>query len=243
MAVSLLIGIFLFLPRVQLGYRPFFNINRKVVNDVVHFSFPNYIGDIFWYTPAFILPIIVVNLLGPESNAYFYVAWGIGNMLTMIPSATSISLFAEGSYEEEKLEQNAWRSLKMISLILVPVVILVLAFAGKLLLLFGGLYSQNATALLRLLAVSALPFAINAVYLGTKRAEKKLKVVICLTAFVGALTVGLSFLLLSRMGITGAGIAWLISQGVVALWIAAGSRKRRGLVHHLDTILFPRKGD
>ena len=49
-------------------------------------------------------------------------------------------------------------------LILVPVVLLMLLVGDKLLLLFGGLYSENATWLLRILALSALPLSINYIY-------------------------------------------------------------------------------
>ncbi len=224
LAVSLLVGIFWFLPRAQSGYHPRLTINRKAASDVLRFSFANHIGDIFWTAPALILPIMVVNLVGAGNNAFFYIAWAISGILTMIPGNVSISLFAEGSHGKARLEQNVLRSLKMVFLLLVPAVILVLALADKILLLFGGPYSQGATTLLRLLAVSALPVAINAVYFGMIRTEKKIKTIIGLSAFIGVVTIGLSFLLLPRIGITGAGIAWLVSHtgaasAIVIRWL------------------------
>jgi O-antigen/teichoic acid export membrane protein len=194
---------------------------------MLHFSFANYLAILFWTAPGLVLPIMVVNLLGAELNAYFYIAWAIGSLLSVIPGAASISLFAEGSYEEERLGVNIWRSLKMILLLLAPAVILVLAFADKLLLLFGSAYSENATTLVRILAISSLPLAVNIVYLAIKRVEKKLKVIVSLTALVAVVTLGLTYLLLPHMGINGAGIAWLISQAVIALVIMASWLKRR----------------
>ena len=157
--------------------------------------------------------------MGAELNAYFYIAWAVGSVLIMIPNATATSLFAEGSHEEEKLGLNIWRSLKMTLLILVPAVILVSAIADKLLFLFGSAYSENATTLLRILAISTLPLAINIVYLNIKRVEKRLRVIVGLTALVAVVTLGLAYPLLLRMGINGVGIAWLASQGIVALVI------------------------
>ncbi len=218
--VALLISIPFFLPRVQPGYRPFFAINVETVRAILPFSLANYFGNLFWTAPAFILPIMVVNLLGAEINAYFYIAWSIGSVLAMVPSSGSISLFAEGSYEEEKLKQNVWRSLKMVFVILLPLVVLILVLADKILLLFGGAYSENGATLLRLLTISALPLAINVVYLSIKRVEKKLKVLIGLSASMAIITLGVSFYLLPLMGINGAGIAWLSSQGTVTLGIA-----------------------
>jgi O-antigen/teichoic acid export membrane protein len=170
---------------------------------------------------------MVVNLLGAELNAYFYIAWAIGGVLSVIPIAASTSLFAEGSYEQERLGINIWRSLKMILLLLAPAVMLILAFADKLLLLFGTAYAENATTLVRILAIGSLPLAVNIVYLAIKRVEKRLKVIVSLTAFVAVVTLGLTYLLLPHMGINGAGIAWLISQLVIALVIITNWLKRR----------------
>ena len=226
LCVVLLLCLFLFLPRIQPGYRPFPTINREVIGVMRRFSFANYLSVLFWAAPSVVMPIMVVNLLGAESNAYFYIAWAIGTMPAMVSSSASTSLFAEGSNEEEKLGLNIWRSLKMVFLILVPAVILMLAIADKLLLLFGGPYAENGTTLLRIMAISNLPFAINITYLSIKRVEKKLGVLVGLTAFTAAVTLGLTCLLLPRMGINGAGIARLAAQGIVALIIAASWLKK-----------------
>lgn len=226
LVVALVVSILFFLPRAQPDYQPRFTISRRVVNDMLHFSFANYLSVLFWSLPSLVFPIMVVNLLGAELNAYFYIAWAAGSVLTMIPSAASTSLFAEGSYEKERLGINIRRSLKMIFIFLVPAVILVLAIADKLLLLFGISYSESGTLLLRILAISTLPLAINLVYLGIKRVEKKLKVIVALTAFIAIVSLGLTYLLLPQMGINGAGIAWLITQGTVALVIVANWLKR-----------------
>jgi O-antigen/teichoic acid export membrane protein len=230
LGVALLISIFFFLPRGRPGYRPFFAINKKVVNEMLHFSFANYLSVLFWAAPGLILPIMVVNLLGAELNAYFYIAWAIGGVLSVIPGAASISLFAEGSYEQERLGINIGRSLKMILLLLVPAVMLVLAFADRLLLFFGTAYAENATTLVRILAIASLPLAINIVYLAIKRVEKKLKVIVSLTAFIAIITLGLTYLLVPYMGINGAGVAWLTSQLVIGLVIMAGWLRKQSAV-------------
>jgi O-antigen/teichoic acid export membrane protein len=230
LGVSFLVGTFLFLPRAQPGYRPFFVIDRKAVNNMLQFSFANYISGFFWGAPVYILPIMVVNQLGAEANAFFYIAWAVAGVLTIIPSAISTSLFVEGSHEEESLQLNVWRSLKVSCLTLVPAVILILAIAPQLLLLFSRSYSENASTLLRILAISSLPLAINAVYLAIMRVEKKLKIIVGLSAFAGAVTLGLTYLLLPLMGINGAGIAWLAAQSIIALVVITSLLKRKRTV-------------
>ena len=236
--VALLLSIFLFLPRVQPGYRPFFAVNRQVVNDMMRFSLANYLSNLLWGVPTLVLPIMVVNLLGAEPTAFFYIAWTIATVPTVVSGAASTSLFAEGSHDEERLGLNIRRSLKMSLLILVPAVILILAIADKLLLLFGGPYAANATTLLRILAISALPLTVNVIYLAIKRVEKKLKVLVGLTVFAAAVTLGLTYLLLPWMGINGAGIAWLATQGIIALVVVASWLKGKGAASRVKGLIF-----
>jgi O-antigen/teichoic acid export membrane protein len=233
MLIALLVGIFWFLPRSQSGYRPFLSFSRKAASKILSFSFLNYLSDLLFSAPGLIMPIVVLNLLGAEKNAYFFIAWSISGILTMIPSTVSTSLLAEGSFAKSRMEQNIRRSLKMVLLILTPAVILVLVLADKLLLIFGDIYSQNAVTLLRLLAVSAFPLAINYIYISIKRVEKKLKPVVLLTAVSGVFTISLAYLLLPRSGITGVGTAWLISQCAIAIIVVAGwlKNRRSGTVH------------
>ena len=227
-AVSLLVGILLFLPRSQPGYRPSLGFNRKLLTGILHFSFMNYLSDLLGSIPSYILPLLVLNVLGAESNAYYYIALAIGGILGMIPSAISTSLFAEGSHKEERLDHNALRSIKMIFLLLIPAVILVLALADKLLLLFGGAYSQNGTNLLRLIAVASIPGAVNGVYFSIKRVQKKTKFIVGLSAFGGVATLVLSYILLPYAGIAGIGIAGLVISICTTLIVLADwLRKRR----------------
>ena len=217
---AFLFGILLLLPRAQSGFQLFPAFNRNVMGKIFRFSFANYLSGIVGGSYTVILPLIVVNVLGAEANAYFYMASAINGILTMIPVAVSTSLFAEGSHEREHLESNAWRSLKMVFIILVPAVILILVFAGKVLLVFGPSYSKNASLLLRIMSISAIPAAINLVYLGIKKVEKKLNVIVFVCAFIAVVSLGLSYALLSRMGINGIGVALLVAHGLVALWIS-----------------------
>ncbi len=229
-AVSIAISALFFLPRIQPGYRPFPTISKSILSEMAHFSFTNYLVNLFWSLPNFVLPIMVLNILGAELNAYFYIAWSIGNLLGVIPLSISMSLFAEGSYDEQRLYADTWRSLKLTFLIIIPSVILIVIIADKLLLLFGSSYSHSGTTLLRILTLSALPIAINYIYIGKKRVEKKMAVLIKLSVFIAIATLTLSYLLLPRMGIDGAGVAWLGSQGVVALWIVTSFLLRRPAV-------------
>jgi O-antigen/teichoic acid export membrane protein len=219
-AVSLAVVISLLsITRIEAGYYPLPLIKKEVVSGMVHFSLTNYIATLFLNIPGLILPIMVINRLGAEQNAYFYIGWAIGAVLFMIPLSLSYSLLAEGSHDQDKMRQEVVRSIKLIMLILVPAVVIVLALGDKLLLLFGRAYSENGANLIRLLALGAFPYAINHIYFSIQRVKMHMNIVICLSTFMAVVALGLSWVLLSRMGIVGVGVAWLVSQGVIALMI------------------------
>ncbi len=233
--VAVGIGALWFLARVQAGYRPLPSIRIKVVNQMVRFSFANYISALLWSAPSFILPMVVLNLVSAEANAYFYIAWAIANVLSTIPVATSLSLFAEGSYQEERLARDTIRSLKFTFSLVIPALVLIILLGDKIMLIFGRAYSENATTLLQILALSLLPLSLNAIYFGIKRVQMKMKGVIVLSAFIAVATLVLSWVLLPRIGILGVGWAWLASQGVIALGIIISFILRRPVVRKMSS--------
>ena len=222
-AAAVAVGLLFLLPRLQRGYYPLPTIKKEVVKEIAHFSLANYAVGLVGRISGFILPLMIINLLGPEQSAYFYIASAvISNGLMLIPAGISLSLFAEGSHDEEYLGDYIRKSLKFSFLILVPLIILVFLIGDKILLLFGKAYSQEATKLLWILALSSPLAAINGAYFCKKRVEKKMKSVILLNALTEVIGLGLSYLLIPVMGIMGAGIASLASYGAITLLVLPG---------------------
>ena len=219
LAAATVVAALWFLPKMQRGYRPFPILQREVVNDVVHYSLSNYVAQLLWVAPSFVFPLMVVNILGAEANAHFYIAWMISGLLMMIPNAISMSLFAEGSHNEQELLQSTKKSLLLAILLLLPAVLLVFALGGKLLLFFGETYSYGATTTLWVLAISAFPLSINYLYLSFCRVLKHIRRLIIISGVATCLASGLSYFLMGRIGIPGVGIGWTIAQSLVALMI------------------------
>lgn len=220
MSTALLIAIFWFLPKVQEGYRPFPAIQRKVLNDIGRYSLGNYIARVFLQIPPLVFPIMVVNLLGTEMNAYFYIAWSFISILQVIPSSISNSLFAEGSNQEELFQVNIVKSLKLIFLVLLPAILVFLVLADKILLLFGHLYSKNGTLLLQIISVSVIPWSINYVYITIGRVRKHIKSIILASCGMTSIALILGYLLILKMDLIGIGIGWALGQTVVAIPVA-----------------------
>jgi O-antigen/teichoic acid export membrane protein len=218
--VSMLMAIFWFLPRIIEGYRPRFVIKKPVLAEMFRFSLANYISNILWALPVVVLPLMVVNILGADQNAYFYIGWSVASIIFIIPAAVSQSLFAEGSHSQEQLGREVRRCLKISLVLIVPALIILLILGNKILWLFGRVYSENTTRLIWIIAPSVLPMSINYIFLSIRRVEKRMKSAVVLSAFIAVVTLVLSYILLPGLGILGAGLAWLAGQTGAAMFVA-----------------------
>jgi O-antigen/teichoic acid export membrane protein len=219
MTAAVIISIFVFLPIAQRGYRFAVTIKKKILSNMLGYSFASYLSVLLWGAPGLIFPLMVVNLLGAESNAYFYIGWAVSNVIVMIPRSVTTSLLAEGSYDETNLKTHILRSLKIIFLLLVPAVVAVLLLADKLLWLFGTQYSASATELVRIMTLAVLPLAVNILYLNIKRVQKDLKMIVGMPAFIAVISIVLALILLPQIGFNGVGIAWLAAHACCAVVI------------------------
>ena len=218
MSAALLITAFWFLPKVLPGYFPVPAIRKEAMGELSRYSGGNYLARTLLEMPPLVLPLMVINILGAEMNAYFYIAWSVTQMLLVIPSAVFNSLFAEASNEEESLRANIAKSLKLVLLLQLPAILVVLIIASHLLQIFGAAYSENGALLLRIMALSAIPWAINYLYITIGRVRKDVISVIRVSAVMTCLTLGLSlFLMLSTGNLTGVAIGYLAGQSIVAV--------------------------
>jgi O-antigen/teichoic acid export membrane protein len=144
----------------------------------------------------------------------------IATLFYVIPRSISTSLFAEGSFDEKTLEENVKKAIKLITFLTIPAIIGLILISDKLLSLFSKAYAENATQMLWILGIAAIPVAINSLFITIRRIQKKIDVVIWVGASIAIGTLTLSYLLLGQMGLVGIGLAWLISQGLVAIAIA-----------------------
>jgi O-antigen/teichoic acid export membrane protein len=216
--VSLMIGIFFLLPRVEPGYRPSLMIRKDIASPMVRFASANFLANCSLTITGYVLPLVVLNVLGEEQTAYFYVSWSFSQVVFGVMGAVTINLFAEGSHDQARLREYVKKSLKLMTLILIPAVTLTLLLGDKLLLAFGDEYSQNATHLLWLLILACVPAGLNYTYIAVMRVGTQMRGIVAITLFLAILTLGSSPYLLSHMGLTGVGVAWIAGQTVVAVF-------------------------
>ncbi len=207
------VGLAFFLPQGETGgfrFRPV--VVRGAVKELTHFALANYLSVVLWAAPALLLPILVTNVAGPEANAYYYVASSVSGLLVMIPMAASMSLFAHGSRDATDLTQRAVESARFSLVLLIPAILGILLIGGRVLWIFGRAYSEAGTRLLWILALSTLPLTVNYLYFSVRRVQQRLAEVVAGTAWVLGVTLGLTVILLPRVGLLGPGIAWFAAH-------------------------------
>jgi O-antigen/teichoic acid export membrane protein len=87
--IAVILSTLVFLPHVEIGYMPRPVIKKELIKEMVGYSFSNYVAGILWLLPQTVLPLVVVNLLGTEQNAYYYIGWSVASILFAIPAAVS----------------------------------------------------------------------------------------------------------------------------------------------------------
>ena len=177
--------------------------------DSFHFSAGNYFFMLFGSIPVFILPIIVLNVLGSGQTAYYYITYTIASFLFMLSSAFSTSLFVEGSHGES-LRENTKKSLIAIFSLLIPLAGLIFIFGKYILGLFGSDY-VNGLDLLRVMIISSFLYSICQVYYSIGKVRNKIKDLILVSLVISILLIGSSYFLMDIFGIVGIGYAWVIS--------------------------------
>jgi O-antigen/teichoic acid export membrane protein len=189
------------------------------VRQIRRFVAGDYPGALFLLASAGLVPVIVAARVGVRTEAYFYIAWVIASMVDMIGFNMAMSLTVEGATDPAALPDHLRRALRRMASLLVPCAAAVVLLAPFGLRLFGPGYAGHGAEVLELLAVATLPRAAIELYLGDLRAQSRTTVVAVVQAVRAVLMLGLTLVL---TGTTGAAVAVLISQAVVAVLIGYG---------------------
>lgn len=196
-------------------YRLSLTINWGFVSNIWRYNTANYLSGVLGLLPATLLPIIIINNLGPESAAYYYIAMMVANLLYAIPYAATRSLFAEGSHDEESIQENLMKSIKTIFLLIIPAILVLLAGSGLVLQIFGKSYEGGGADFLRLVVLAGITVSTSSI-IGILLQIKKDIGAIIITNFLNTITViYISYVLLPVFGLNGVGIAW-ISGGLIS---------------------------
>lgn len=216
-AVAVLTAWSLFLPKVYKKYLPRPVIVKDILQKVLPYSFANYMANMLNLSPQFIYPLMVLNVLGPENSAYFYIAWMMTMVLVVIPNGVSQSLLAEGAHNPHEMGHDGRRVLYLSLALSVPAVAAMVVMASWLLHFFGPGYAENGTPVFRFLALAIIPQCVNTLYITVNQIRKQVYLIIAQTGFLAVVAIGVGYWWFGRVGLLGLGMAYLLAHSVLAL--------------------------
>ena len=192
------------------------------------FVLGDYAGLLFSETTFRLLPTLVVTVLSDAANAYFNQSWQLSMPLYMIAANMAASFTVSAAADQTRLEEYGRKMIAQMAKLLVPFTLVLAVAVPYILGIYGKAYAAEGTNLMRLLLISVIPAIINTWYIGYARAQNRVLWMVLNQALLCGLVLSLSYLLLPRFGVTGVGVAWLISQSIVAVSVAwRVFRKRR----------------
>jgi len=199
---------FIFL-RNKIGYKYKIQISKSELKHMSSYAFSTYLSNVSGGLPALILPTIILKMLGAPAAAYFFIANQFAYLLYTIPSATSQSLFAEGAWQNGKIEDLIKKSAKLMCAFVFSGTALMIAFGWILLSLFGKNYAASGYWMLFLFSLTALPKIASYLFSTVLRIYGHVKEVVVIATIGTIIQLGASY------------IGMRITSNLVTLGIAA----------------------
>jgi len=195
-----------------LHYRPSFREPVRLIKPLLRFSAASYLANNLNLLPTLVLPLIVLDRLGPSAAAYYFVAFQVSTVLYSAAYAVEQAFLAEGGQVAGKLSAPLLRrSLQVLMALCLPACALLMLAAPGLLLAFGVAYRQHGTLPLIVLASAAPALAMNNWLQALLRLLGRLRALM-LSAAVQAIAI--------------CGLAWVLAPpgatAVAAAWPAGG---------------------
>ncbi|MET8408808.1 lipopolysaccharide biosynthesis protein [Streptomyces sp. NPDC005195] len=185
------------------------------LKEIGRFLAGDYTGSLFSLAVVYLVPVIVASQVSSADNAYFYITTTIGGTVNLLAINMGASLTVEGSHDPARLAANTRAAVRRMARIMLPVCGLLFLGAPFILHVFGEGYAHAATPLLRWFAVGALLRVVMETYFAVLRAQSRTSGLAYLQGLLCVLVLGLTVVLLPRMGLTGAGVAEISSLAVI----------------------------
>ncbi|CAN5898437.1 hypothetical protein BH23ACT2_BH23ACT2_31010 [soil metagenome] len=188
------------------------------MREMLSFTGAEHLGVVLWRSATLLLPVVVLARVDAAAAAGFYLADQVTYGVYIISSNVADSAVAVAAGGDEAGGRKAFRSAARLVALLVGVAVgALLLVAGPVMGVFGSGYRDETTALLILLALAAVPNAFTTLVIGLAHVRRRLRPVVLMQAMMAAGTLGGAWLLVGGRGVTGVGVAYLLTQSVVAV--------------------------
>lgn len=194
------------------------------VSRLARFAAADHLAALLWLGTGSVLTLMVLQQLGPAASAYYYMAHTIAYAAFLITSNVSSALLAEGARSPDRTPALIRAAVRNAALLVLPAVVMGVLLAGPVLRVLGAEYAEQATLLLWLLLVSAVPQVVVGVALAAARLRQDLLTVVLTYVALAVTIYGGAWLAIGWWGLTGVGIAYLSSQVLVAVGLLISGR-------------------
>jgi O-antigen/teichoic acid export membrane protein len=191
------------------------------------------------WVPDFLVPLLVLSYLDEADNAYYYAAWTVGFSARLLAMNLANALTVEGAYADNPISALLRSVIRLSLTVLLPVMVVLLVAAEPVLSVFGPNYADEAATLLRLFAISLVPYTIATLAVAFDRVRERFANALVITGTGTIATIALDIVLIPSSGISGAGLGWLGGQ-LLAAAVALGLMTR--VARHPDLLPVPPPG-
>jgi len=183
------------------------------------YSVGSYASALLNLLPLLVLPTIVLRALGPDVEAYYFMAFQIATLLSAASYAISESLFSEGAHDPANIAALLRRSAKIMLVVVVPSALIVAAGSGLILDIFGAKYAQHAQSLLVLLSLGSIAVAFNSWASCALRVLVRMRALVISNVVLTVVVLGFAAVFGSR-GLLWIGSAWVLGNFLSGLTAA-----------------------
>ncbi|MYZ09418.1 oligosaccharide flippase family protein [Streptomyces sp. SID2999] len=203
--------------RRRLGFRADLRTRGTRLREKFRFSAASHASNLINLAPVLAMPLIVLHLLGAAEAGYYFVAFQMAAMLNAVSTAVGEAVFSEVSHEESRFRELILRSARIIAAVQVPAAVLVVVGGGLLLRVFGAEYAMHARTLLTVLAIAALPVALNTWACFALKLAQRMRSLIVANTLMAVLSIGLSAVVADR-GLVWVGYSWAVGNAVAGVF-------------------------
>jgi O-antigen/teichoic acid export membrane protein len=187
---------------------------------LIRFMAQDWGATVLAMAPTALLPVLIVALLGPGANAYFFIPYMMVSTFNMLFFAASTSLVAEGALAEDRIRALAERIARRLAVVVAAGMVVVIAAAPLILLPFGADYVRESSSVLRLLVCGCGFYAVLVLYIAIARLQGRSGRILAVESAKLPLLVGGVLALAAPLGIQGVALAWLASVALVAVAVS-----------------------
>jgi O-antigen/teichoic acid export membrane protein len=202
------------------AFRFDFRLRGGITRHQVGYSASGYVASIFTMAPRTILPLIALHSLGNAGAGYYYLTFQMATVIYWLALGAGEALLSEGAFDESQLASLLRRSANLLMALIIPSVLVLWLAGPDLLLLFGHNYVEHGSALVSVLALSALPVTVMTWGGFLLRLTGQMWSLTLASFACAAVSLGLAGVWAHR-GLVWLGWAWFAGNMAGAVWVLA----------------------